>query len=132
MTNLFCHSSVMMRRRPLMAVGGYPEGVPYSQDYNLWLRLIAGYKIGCLGEVLHLRRIHEENLSKKNLRKQYRSMAHSQIEFLKRTGESPGALYRFSIWSRLLASYVVPAFLLDRLRRWRIAEMIWERVTEGQ
>lgn len=33
------HSQVMFRREPVMNLGGYSEVIPYTQDYELWLRL---------------------------------------------------------------------------------------------
>jgi glycosyltransferase involved in cell wall biosynthesis len=47
-----CHPSVMLRREPLEAVGGWREG-PFPEDYDLWLRLDArGYALGKLPETL--------------------------------------------------------------------------------
>lgn len=36
--NPFCHPTVMLRRRPVMAAGGYLGSI-YAQDYDLWARL---------------------------------------------------------------------------------------------
>lgn len=44
--NMFVHSSVMIRRQALEAVGGYDPTFYYSQDYELWLRLLKVGK-GC-------------------------------------------------------------------------------------
>ena len=38
--NLFIHSSIMVRKKVIENVGGYREKFRYSQDYDLYLRLI--------------------------------------------------------------------------------------------
>lgn len=56
--NPFIHSSVMMRKSILQAVGGYNEAYPYIQDYELWVRLAAHTRLANLPDVLHVRRFH--------------------------------------------------------------------------
>jgi glycosyltransferase involved in cell wall biosynthesis len=50
--NPFVHSATMYRAADARAVGGYPETVPYAQDFGLWLRLLGRGKVGVLGEYL--------------------------------------------------------------------------------
>ena len=46
------HMAVMMKRDEILGIGSYHH-VPYSEDYELWVRvLINGMKIGNVGEVL--------------------------------------------------------------------------------
>lgn len=53
-----CHPAVMMRRDALAAVGGYQDP-PWTEDYDLWLRLhLAGHRFRVLPEVLHTWRDH--------------------------------------------------------------------------
>jgi glycosyltransferase involved in cell wall biosynthesis len=48
----FAHPSVMFRRGPVRALGGYREG-PFPEDYDLWLRLHrSGHAMAKLPEVL--------------------------------------------------------------------------------
>lgn len=61
--NPFCHPAVMMRRDALLAVGGYDESFRYTQDYELWSRLIAYGRFHNLPEVLLVRRYHKDNIS---------------------------------------------------------------------
>lgn len=58
--NPFCHGSVMIRSEVLNALGGYNESYRYSQDYELWSRLIPRYKARNLTEPLVTRRHHSE------------------------------------------------------------------------
>jgi glycosyltransferase involved in cell wall biosynthesis len=48
-----CHVSVMMRREPVMACGGYDESYKYAADYALWSTLLVrGERIANLPEPL--------------------------------------------------------------------------------
>ncbi|HXG54540.1 MAG TPA: glycosyltransferase [Vicinamibacterales bacterium] len=48
-----CHVSVMMRRDPVLACGGYDERYKYAADYALWSTLLKrGYRIANLSEPL--------------------------------------------------------------------------------
>ncbi|WP_272501959.1 glycosyltransferase [Salinibacter ruber] len=51
------HPSVMMRRTPVLEVGGYDEKMRVGQDYNLWARMVTnGYELDNLSEPLLLAR----------------------------------------------------------------------------
>jgi|ERR1041385_7335022 glycosyltransferase involved in cell wall biosynthesis len=57
------HPTVMLRRREVMSLGGYPE-YPLAQDLALWLRLIkAGMKIHNLPTVELHYRLHPNQVS---------------------------------------------------------------------
>lgn len=55
--NLFIHSSAVMRREVLEAVGGYDETLPVAQDYDLWMRMSRITRMANLPEPLVLRRL---------------------------------------------------------------------------
>ncbi|GIW93676.1 MAG: hypothetical protein KatS3mg110_1717 [Pirellulaceae bacterium] len=50
--NPFVHPTVMMRRRFLEEMGGYDEGLPRGQDYDLWLRGINRFRYANLSSPL--------------------------------------------------------------------------------
>ena len=56
-TNALIHGSVMMRREAVERAGGYREVFEYSQDYDLWLRIVEHYEVDNLPEVLYYRRV---------------------------------------------------------------------------
>ena len=56
--NQFVHTSVMMRKSVLQAVGAYNEAYRYLQDYELWVRLAGRTRLANLPEVLVVRRYH--------------------------------------------------------------------------
>ncbi|UCG13685.1 MAG: glycosyltransferase [Deltaproteobacteria bacterium] len=57
------HSLVMYRRHAVVGIGGYSEARPYSQDYDLWLRLSKVGDIVILPEVLLRWRKHDAQIS---------------------------------------------------------------------
>jgi glycosyltransferase involved in cell wall biosynthesis len=64
----FCalvHSSVMFRRAPVLAVGGYGSGAlgRFCRDYELWLRLSETVRLANLPEILVGYRVHSGQMS---------------------------------------------------------------------
>lgn len=59
------HGVVMFRRDPIINLGGYAEDYRYSQDYQLWSRLVWLSDMVILPEVLLCWRSHEQNISTK-------------------------------------------------------------------
>ena len=57
------HSQVMFRRETVVNWGGYCQTHRYSQDYELWCRLVRVGKIAILPEVLLQQRIHNQSIS---------------------------------------------------------------------
>ncbi|HEY3101027.1 MAG TPA: glycosyltransferase [Methylomirabilota bacterium] len=55
--NPMLHSTVMMRRRVVEAVGGYDPRFAVAQDYDLWIRLAAVTRLANLPEALVVRRL---------------------------------------------------------------------------
>jgi len=56
--NPFVHSSVMMRRTAVLAVGSYRAAFQGAEDYDLWLRLAEAGAIDILHEELVAYRVH--------------------------------------------------------------------------
>lgn len=57
------HSQVMFRHRPIQDLGGYSESCRYSQDYELWSRLVSVGKFAIVSEILHKQRYHDRRIS---------------------------------------------------------------------
>ncbi|MCU0532598.1 MAG: glycosyltransferase [Hydrococcus sp. Prado102] len=57
------HSQVMFRRKPVIELGGYCENYRYSQDYELWCRLVKVGKIAIVSEILLQQRFHQTSIS---------------------------------------------------------------------
>jgi glycosyltransferase involved in cell wall biosynthesis len=86
--NIFCHGSVMFRRDVLDVVGGYHEGFPVTQDYDLWLRLAEHSEIANLNAVLYHFRFASGTISRKKRGAQlsYRQLAKALAEQRRSTG----------------------------------------------
>ena len=52
------HPTSMMRTAALRAIGGYRSGLPFAQDYDLWLRLMERHQIANIPDIVLLKRIH--------------------------------------------------------------------------
>lgn len=61
--NAIVHPSTMMRTAVLRAAGGYREEFRYSQDYDLWLRLVATEQLANMPDVLLHYRTHARRAS---------------------------------------------------------------------
>jgi glycosyltransferase involved in cell wall biosynthesis len=58
-------SAVILHRRVFAAAGGFDEGLPAAEDYDLWLRLSWRYEVGLVPEALVLKRGgHPDQLSR--------------------------------------------------------------------
>jgi glycosyltransferase involved in cell wall biosynthesis len=55
------HTSVMMRRGPVVAVGGYREEMEHAEDVDLWLRLGEVGRMANLPDVLAKYRFHDRS-----------------------------------------------------------------------
>ena len=61
--NQFVHGSVMFRKDIYEAVGGYDESFKFSQDYDLWLRMIKITDCINITKCLYYLRVHENSIS---------------------------------------------------------------------
>ncbi len=62
--NPIVHSSSMYRAAVAEEVGGYPEDVPYSQDYGLWLKLVTRGSAAVLPERLCKFRVQAQSMTR--------------------------------------------------------------------
>lgn len=61
--NPIVHSSVMYRAGVASDLGGYPEDLPYAQDYGLWLRLAQRGGVAMIAEYLCKQRAQSNGLT---------------------------------------------------------------------
>lgn len=64
--NVIAQPEVMIRRQALVDVGGqYDERLPWAEDYNLWLRLAARWRVGYVGGCVQgLYRVHSRSIQR--------------------------------------------------------------------
>ncbi len=94
--NPFSHSAVIFRKKTFIKAGGYSDRLKYSQDYELWLRMLALGKAWILKEELAVVRMHEKSGSHQNARKQKLEALQIRWDAFQQFGGNPGqALYYF-------------------------------------
>jgi len=85
--NPLIHPGAMMHKEPMLRLGLYNESYIYSQDLELWFRMIAhGYKLSNIPEYLMKLRVHSDKIGLKNESEQYR-----MTETVKKGGGHRGA-----------------------------------------
>lgn len=65
--NCLAHPAVMLRRVPVLALGGYREALSGAEDYDLWLRLAAHHDLANLAEPLLDLRLHPGQVTRRRL-----------------------------------------------------------------
>lgn len=61
--NCICAPTVVTRRKTLLALGGFDEDLGYACDYEMWMKLCVGNRVGFLAQPLVRYRWHERNAS---------------------------------------------------------------------
>ncbi len=102
--NPFVHSSVMMPRRALEAVGGYNESFPVSIDYELWVRLAARYQLANLPDPLTIKRM--------NRRAYFQNRIPTWKKYKTRV------IIRWNAWRRLSRRAIELPFVVDPMGQW--------------
>jgi len=69
-TNQIIHSTMMFRQKDILKLGGYNEEYRYSQDYDLWLKVLKKNDIYILPEFLVCRRKHKNYITGINFTEQ--------------------------------------------------------------
>ena len=94
--NPFSHSAVIFRKKAFLTTGGYSERFKYTQDYDLWVRMLAFGKTLILKEELAVVRMSGQSESHKNARKQKLEALQIRWDAFQQFGGNPGqALYYF-------------------------------------
>jgi hypothetical protein len=93
------HSSVMFRREPVLALGGYAECASLMEDYELWLRIAALGDIDNLPVPLVRYRVHSAQVSRVRYHPSSRMYLKARMTLAERCGVSTaGTLFRHTAW----------------------------------
>jgi glycosyltransferase involved in cell wall biosynthesis len=114
--NPMLHSTVVMRRRVVDAVGGYDPRFAVAQDYDLWIRLAAVTRLANLSEALVVRRLLPGRVSVARETVRLRAEARARWRAV-RAGAYPLWCVVFALRPALAAA--MPGPLRRRLRRVR-------------
>ena len=86
------HMAVMMRRDPVLEIGGY-QHIPYIEDYELWVRaMLNGIRLGNVDEVLVHARVGNGMLERRGNR-QYIASWRTLNKYMKQNGMIDFATY---------------------------------------
>ncbi len=107
--NPFVHSSVMMPRAALEAVGGYNEAFPVSIDYELWVRLAVRFKLANMKDVLTIKRMNPD------------AYFQSRIPTWKKY--KIRVIIRWNAWRSLARPVTELPFVVDPLSQWLYTRM---------
>ena len=83
----------MMRRRPVVQVGGYRGAFVHAEDFDLWLRLANHFDLANLSEPVLLYRLHDSQISMRFAEQQVLSSlaAIAAARIRRETGADPTA-----------------------------------------
>jgi len=107
-SNRFVQSSIMLRTDVARSLGGYPTQFPVAEDYALWLRIAANYKVGNLRDVLVQYRVHGAQVSQRKIRymremtKRVQYSSWTELASARGFQDSPAPCAP-NLWSRLRA-----------------------------
>lgn len=119
--NPFEHSSVLFDLELVKKLGGYDEGFKYSQDYELWSRMMNFCKFYKVPEVLTYIRLSDQSISSVHYREQkINSIKIKYAIFL----EHKDFIKFFIHASKDLVSLILPLTLLKFFRKFRIQKEI--------
>lgn len=117
--NCFSHSSIMIRKNIFDKYGKYDQNFRYSQDYELWCRLILKYKLKAvnLRDKLLIRNTSSNNIKRRFNKKFIQQRINSikiQIKYLKYTNNKGMGLISIGlrVLEIILSLNIIPSFSL--------------------
>ena len=70
--NPFCHASILIDKNILQKIGCYNDNYTYSQDYELWIRVLKQYNAYILPNFLTIKIFHNESITGGSKRRKQR------------------------------------------------------------
>ena len=112
--NPFVHSSIVMRRALVEQAGGYDDGFPVAQDYDLWMRLSRVTRMANLPDLLVVRRLLPGRITAERETERWRAEARVRWRAV-RSGAYPPWCALFAL--RPLVAQALPGTARRFLRR---------------
>jgi len=110
------HPSVMIRKEIINENYMYLEKYPYSEDFELWIRLSKITKFENLNEVLIKKRRHDEQLTQTQIKIRIRESLKLRLFYFLKTKYFPD----IKVIIKLIILYVLPYPLLRKIRKQRL------------
>lgn len=108
------HSSVMFRKKEIVALGGYDENIKYAQDADLWFRIMGKYKVANIPEYLLKWRKTAGGISVKKIKDQLKFAQKAKVRAIK-NGLYPRYYYLFLLWPYMRSFF--PVGLKNHLKK---------------
>jgi len=142
--NLICAPTVLVRRRKLLAWGGFNEGLGFTPDYEMWLKICVNSRVAFLSQPLVRYRWHGKNAShayrfEQGVEESLRASTQALQYYLEQTGrqeegvvlqEALAALAKVRLWAIELERGKV--WLEEQTRNWQGAVEERERLIQEQ
>ena len=100
--NVIAHPSVMFRRQAVIDLGGYNHHATHAEDYELWLRIAAAWRIARIPHLLLRYRVHGDQVSRTNVipPASRRAVAQARLRLAQSRHESKAAAHiRQAVWA---------------------------------
>ena len=114
--NPFAHSTIIFRKKTFLEAGGYNDRFKYSQDYDLWMRMLKQGHAGMLKDELSIIRLTQHSFSNQYNRKQKLEGLLIRWSAFREFGGSPVKTLCYSL--KTLAGLIFP---LDSIRQRKFA-----------
>lgn len=88
LTCCIAHGSILARTSVILGAGGYNTDYEWTEDYDLWLRLLPQSRFARLRERLYALRLHGGRVSVERRTEQLRKTIRAKLEFLRRIAPS--------------------------------------------
>ena len=103
----------MIRKTIFTKSGGYNSKFEYSQDYDLWVRMLNFGKAWILKEELGVARLTDQSTSNKNRRKQKLEVLQIRWNAFRQFGGNPGKVLSYYVKSLIGLIYPSKSHLRD-------------------
>jgi len=113
--NVFCHSSIMVRKEALERAGFYDENWRSAQDYELYFRIAKYFKLANLKESLVCWRVNKNSAFPRRDREQSKNALKAQIKAIR---EKQYPFYCYLCLIRPIISVISPCFIKKIVRRY--------------
>jgi glycosyltransferase involved in cell wall biosynthesis len=142
--NLICAPTVLLRRHKLLELGGFNEGLGFTPDYEMWLKMCVNNEVAFLSQPLVRYRWHGKNAShayrfEQGVEESLHASTLALRYYLEQTGrreegivlkEALAALVKVRFWAIELEKGKV--WLEEQIRNWQGAAEERERLIQEQ
>lgn len=113
--NVFCHSSIMIRKEVFEKIGFYDENWKSAQDYELYFRIAKYFELANLGKPLVCWRVDKNSISFYKNKEQTKNALSAQMKAIK---EKQYPFYCYFYLIRPIVSIISPYFIKKIIKKY--------------